>query len=138
MRCVAAIDPGKDKSGFAVLDAGGSTLFQCIVPTAAIPEQLTPQLLLHQPECLVLGNGTTSRQMQQCLQQAWPELPIVIVDEYRTTQAAREEYWKKYPPKGWRRLLPVTMQVPPVPVDDFAAVLLARRYVLRGKQEETV
>ena len=69
MRCVAAIDPGKDKSGFAVLDAGGSTLFQCIVPTAAIPEQLTPQLLLHQPECLVLGNGTTSRQMQQCLQQ---------------------------------------------------------------------
>ena len=35
---------------------------------------------------------------------------------------AKGEYWKANPPNGWRRLIPVTMQVPPVPVDDFVAV----------------
>ena len=79
--------------------------------------------------------------MRQRLQLAWPELPIFVMDEYRTTEEARREYWKVHPPTGWRRLLPLTLQVPPVPVDDFAAVLLAQRYLeqhplLHGETEE--
>ena len=54
---------------------------------------------------------------------------LEVVDEYYTTQLARKEYWQARPPKGWRRLLPVSMQVPPEPVDDFVAVLLAQRYL---------
>ena len=58
-----------------------------------------------------------------------PEVPVEIVDEYRTTDDARRVYWKAHPPTGWRRFLPTGMQVPPVPVDDFVAVLLAQRYL---------
>ena len=35
------------------------------------------------------------------------------------------------PPRGWRRLLPVSMQMPPEPYDDYVAVILAQRF-LRG------
>ncbi|HKM17981.1 MAG TPA: pre-16S rRNA-processing nuclease YqgF, partial [Limnochordia bacterium] len=37
-----------------------------------------------------------------------------------------------HPPRGWRRLLPVSLQTPPVPIDDYVAVILAQRY-LDGK-----
>ena len=74
--------------------------------------------------------------LTDCLESVWaqtyPRLELVVVDEYRTTELAKGEYWKAHPPTGWRRLLPVTMQVPPVPVDDFVAVLLGRRYI-QGK-----
>ena len=39
-------------------------------------------------------------------------------------------------PRGLRRLLPTSMQVPPVPVDDFVAVILGTRYLARQAQGE--
>lgn len=129
MRYIAAIDPGKDKCGFAVLAIQGEILLQDVIQTAELIEKLRMAVQKYSLRCLVLGNGTTSRMAAQRIQGALPELEIEIVDEYRTTEIARNEYWKVHPPSGWRRLLPVTMQVPPVPVDDFVAVLLARRYI---------
>jgi hypothetical protein len=61
---------------------------------------------------------------------------VLVRDEYRTTELAKGEYWKANPPKGWRRLIPVTMQVPPVPVDDFVAVILARRFLPEEQQSK--
>ena len=52
-----------------------------------------------------------------------------LVDEYRTTDEAKAAYWTAHPPRGWRRLIPRGMLVPPVPVDDFVAVILAQRYL---------
>ena len=60
---------------------------------------------------------------------------VKIVDEKNTTLEARKLYWKKNPPSGWRRLLPISMQVPPVPVDDIAAEVLANKY--RAKDQGT-
>ena len=57
----------------------------------------------------------------------------MVVDEYRTTEMAKKEYWKVNPPRGLKKLIPLGMQVPPVPVDDFVAVILARRYISGGK-----
>ena len=56
---------------------------------------------------------------------------LAVVDEYRTTDAAREEYWRIHPPAGWRRLVPRGMLVPPEPVDDLAALILARAMICR-------
>lgn len=139
MRCIAAVDPGRDKSGFAVMTADGNTLFQRIFPTEGFIEEIKPFKDRYAPAYLVLGNGTTSASMKQRLQLAWPECRVFVINEYRTTEEARREYWKVHPPAGWRRFLPLTMQVPPVPVDDFAAVLLARRYLEKHplSQEDT-
>jgi hypothetical protein len=59
-----------------------------------------------------------------------PSMGILVVDEKDTTFQARERYWEYHPRRGWRRLLPSTLQVPPDPVDDYVALILAERVLL--------
>lgn len=126
---IAGLDPGRDKCGFAVLDDTGKVMLQRVIET----KNLEQEILAAQREFafthLVEGNGTTSKDARVRVQKILPDLPITVINEYRTTELAKGEYWKANPPKGWRRLLPITMQVPPVPVDDFVAVILGRRYL---------
>ena len=126
---VAAMDPGRDKCGLAVLSDEGEILLQKVIETDRMEEEVVDAVSRHRPERFILGNGTTSKRAEERIRVAVPELDIHVVDEYRTTEMAKKEYWKAHPPTGWRRLLPTTMLVPPVPVDDFVAVILARRYL---------
>ena len=135
---IAALDPGRDKCGFAVLERSGRVCMQRVIATAALEQEVQAAQLQYGFTQLIEGNGTTSQSARQRLTEALPDLTILVVDEYRTTELAKGEYWKAYPPRGWRRLLPVTMQVPPVPVDDFVAVILARRYLEQMEEENYV
>lgn len=126
---IAALDPGRDKCGLAVLSKSGDVLLQQVISTASLEQEIAFVVERYNPDVLLLGNGTTSSQAEGRIRSAAPNLFVEIVDEYRTTEQARGEYWKAHPPKGLRRLLPVSMQVPPVPVDDFVAVILARRFL---------
>ena len=129
---VAAIDPGREKCGVAVVDDSGRVLEQAVVATVRLAEELEARTKKYQPELILLGNGTTSRTAEETIRAALPDLPVETVDEYRTTDDARIAYWKAHPPTGWRRFFPTSMQVPPEPVDDFVAVILAQRYLKNG------
>lgn len=129
---VAAVDPGREKCGVAVVDENGRALEQAVVATVRLADELALRVKRYKPEQIVLGNGTTSRAAEEKIRAAFPDLPVKIVDEYRTTDDAKIAYWKAHPPTGWRRFLPTSMQVPPVPVDDFVAVILAQRYLRIG------
>lgn len=129
---VAAVDPGREKCGIAVVDENGRALEQAVVATVRLADELALRVKRYRPEQIVLGNGTTSRAAEEKIRAAFPDLPVKIVDEYRTTDDAKIAYWKAHPPTGWRRFLPTSMQVPPVPVDDFVAVILAQRYLRIG------
>lgn len=124
---IMAVDPGRDKCGMAVLSDSGEILWRQVVETACLAETAKAKAEEFQPKMLILGNGTTSREAEARLREALPELLLKVVDEYRTTEEAKGFYWQANPPKGWRRLLPLSMQVPPEPVDDLVAVILARR-----------
>ena len=63
-----------------------------------------------------------------------PGFPLHVVDEKYSTEEARELYWELFPPKGWRRLIPLGLQTPPEPLDGYAAVVQARRF-LQQEQE---
>ena len=132
---IIAVDPGRDKCGIAVLAMDGHVLYQAVIKTECLLEKIGELLRIHGADTLVMGNGTTSKTAGQGIAESYPELTLEVVDEYYTTQLARKEYWQARPPKGWRRLLPVSMQVPPESVDDFVAVILARRFlsVKRGE-----
>jgi RNase H-fold protein (predicted Holliday junction resolvase) len=125
---IAALDPGRDKCGFAVLSDSGKILCQRVMATEKLITEVNAAKADYGFSRLLIGNGTTSKEAQGKLAQI-AALEVIVRDEYRTTELAKKEYWKANPPKGWRRLIPVTMQVPPVPVDDFVAVILARRYL---------
>ena len=125
-RPVLAIDPGREKCGVAVLASDGRILVQEIVRTAALTDKVGALAAAYAPT-IIMGNGTTSAAARARIEAAGAA--VVLVDEYRTTDAAKQLYWEVHPPRGWRRLMPRGMLVPPVPVDDFVAVILARRFL---------
>ena len=127
--CVAAIDPGRDKCGFAVVAAGGEVRFRKVIHTAELEQELWAAHAIHTFSDLILGNGTTSKEAGARIRAALPALAVHVVDEYRTTELAKRAYWRVNPPSGWRRFVPQTMLVPPEPVDDLVAVILARRWI---------
>ena len=131
---VAAIDPGREKCGVAIVAEDGEVLEQSVVATVWLADEMAERVRRFSPERILLGNGTTSRAAEATIRENLPDIPIEIVDEYRTTDDARRAYWKANPTTGWRRFFPTSMQVPPEPVDDFVAVLLAQRYLINRRK----
>ena len=131
---VMAVDPGRDKCGIAVLDNTGAIKFQQVIETSNLNLTLSELINTFNLQSIILGNGTTSKNAKDTISAALMELgkniPINVVNESHTTEEARKLYWQKNPPSGWRRFLPTSMQVPPVPVDDLVAEILARRFLI--------
>ena len=121
------IDPGKDKCGVAVLTASGEIKFQRVVPTEELDTAIKNLATEFEIQAVILGDGTTHKSAAQKISAAG--LKFQLVDEKHTTEEARREYWKKNPPKGWRKLLPTSMQVPPEPVDAIVAEILVKRFL---------
>lgn len=124
---IAALDPGRDKCGFAVLSGAGEILLRRVIETAHLEDEITKARQEPGFSRLILGNGTTSKTAEARLTALG--VAVTVVDEYRTTEMARVEYFKANPPRGLRRLIPRGMLVPPCPVDDYVAIILARRYL---------
>ena len=124
---VAAIDPGREKCGCAILDSSGKIFFRGIIPTEDLPNELETMFKKFSCDKIILGNGTSSRNMFEQIRKIDPR--IEIVDEYKTTELARKRYWVENPPTGWKKFLPATMLFPPEPVDDWVAVILAERFL---------
>ncbi|MCR5176173.1 MAG: pre-16S rRNA-processing nuclease YqgF [Anaerovibrio sp.] len=132
--CILGIDPGRDKCGVAILSAADKVCCQQVVDTGRLLEEVHRLYDEYNFSMIIIGNGTTSKEASRRLQSEFPDIQLAVRDEYYTTQLARKEYWKAKPPRGWRKLLPTSMQVPPEPVDDFVAVILAKRYFAEIKE----
>ena len=128
---IIGVDPGRDKAGFALLDAGGTVIEAGVVPVDRLGPHLKALLAGRAVGAVALGGGTNSAALAAGLRDLG--LPIHLIDEYETSRQARELYFREHPPRGWRRLIPAGLQVPPVPVDDYAAILIARRFLARDR-----
>ena len=128
---VLGVDPGRDKAGFALVDAGGAVIRTGVVAVALLAGQVRALLVDHSIDAVALGRGTNAAALRAALRDFG--LPIHDVDEYETSRRARELYFRDHPPRGWRRLIPVGLQLPPVPIDDYAAILIARRFLARDR-----
>ncbi len=127
---IAAVDPGREKCGVAVVAMDGGIVKRLVVPTSILQKEIALILEAGEIQVLLCGDGTGSAVQTGMLQEVAEQhkVKFLIVDEKHTTEEARNLYWQQQPPRGWRRLLPTTMQTPPVPVDDYVAVLLAWKY----------
>lgn len=128
-----AIDPGREKCGVAALSFAGEVLEQRIVARDEVVAFIEAALVRHKARVIVLGHATSSATLRAALEAATGKLNATIftVDETNSTLEARALYWQKYPPRGLKKLLPLSAQMPPVPLDDFAAIVLARRFLAR-------
>jgi hypothetical protein len=132
---VLAVDPGRDKCGVAVL-AQDQVYLRALVPRPEIA--LTCRYLLGQfPEVqVIVGDQTTGREVSEEIRAACPGVSVQLVSEAYTTLEAQRLYWQDHPPGCWLRWLPAGLRLPPRPVDDYAALALARRY-LAGRAGNT-
>lgn len=113
--------------GFAVVDAmDGAAAALGIEPLATLVPRIRALVEQHAVDAIALGRGTHAEHIAGLL--AVLGLPIVFVDETDTTYRARALYFADHPPSGWKRLVPLGLQLPPRPIDDYAALLIARRY----------
>ncbi|GHS99802.1 resolvase [Synergistales bacterium] len=77
---------------------------------------------------IALGNGTGSAEIAALCRRVG--LRFELTDERMTTLEARLLYWKVHKPLWWQRFLPVSVRIPPRSLDDFAAWVIARRFIL--------
>ena len=106
------------------------SLWRIISPVADVVQSIRAAGEIAAFAMVVVGRGTGSRNLVKNINDAIPGASMLLVDEKDTTWQARERYWEHNPRRGWRKLLPASMQVPPVPVDDFVALILAERVLL--------
>ncbi|HEV3090274.1 MAG TPA: hypothetical protein VGX91_02405 [Candidatus Cybelea sp.] len=128
---VLGVDPGRSKAGYAVVDGAGSIIQRGIASIEDLQSRLGAVVAANPIGAIALGRGTNSGPVRALL--AGFGLPIHWVDEFETSRAARTLYFTEHPPRGWRRLVPIGLQLPACPVDDYAAVVIARRFLARGE-----
>ncbi len=127
---VLGVDPGRSKAGYALVARTGAVMTAGIEPIERLHARLVELVARSRVDAIALGGGTNVRAIKAALEGLGP--PIHLVDEYETTRAARGLYFAEHPPRGWRRLVPLGLQLPDRPIDDYAAILIARRFLARG------
>jgi len=130
-RAILAVDPGRDKCGIAVVSPAGEALTQEVVSAETLAARARELAGQYHIGAVVVGDRTGANAALEALQAALPQVETAAINEHRSTEEARRLYFREHPPRGWRRLLPTTLQTPPRPYDDYVALVLARRYLQR-------
>ena len=124
---ILAIDPGREKTGIAILK-NSDVLEHKIINSEELVQIIKSLLEKYIIKTIVMGNGTSSKKKYDLLKREFIDRDIVLINEYRTTDEARKLYFQENPPKGWKKLIKIGMQAPPVPGDDYAALVIGRKY----------
>ncbi len=133
-KCILAVDPGREKCGVALVKRSGTVLYCTVAETQALQQQIALLIEQYSPCALVLGNGTGHKPIRARLSTL--SVPLHMVEEAHSTEEARKRFVQMHPPKGWQRLLPVSLRTPDKPCDDLTAVVLAERYWKQCEKEE--
>jgi RNase H-fold protein (predicted Holliday junction resolvase) len=127
---VLSIDPGTTKCGIAVVARDADkcrTLHREVTPTERLVVRVMALLGNHPGiGAVLMGNATNGARLARAVRAALMERPpVYFVEEAFTSQRARSRFQIENPPRGWNRLVPAGMRTPPLPYDDYVAVLLA-------------
>ena len=123
------IDPGRSKTGLALVDAAGSILALHIAHTEHIEVELSAFAGKEELAGIIMGDGTNSKAIGQAVSKVFAAVPLALVGEAHSTEEARSLYWQVNPPRGWRKLVPLGMLVPSEPLDAYAAVVQVKRWL---------
>jgi RNase H-fold protein (predicted Holliday junction resolvase) len=125
---ILGLDPGTRKCGYAVvtgLDAPPLTLG--IVGIELLAERLREVLAATPVALAAIGRGTNAAVVAGVVRDLG--VPVELVDERETSLLARARFFRDHPPRGWRRIVPIGMLLPDRPIDDYAALLIAERFL---------
>jgi RNase H-fold protein (predicted Holliday junction resolvase) len=130
VKYIVALDPGSDKCGYAVVRYDLVCMEKGVIYLAELGRVLRRLCSASPaPEAIVMGNGTAARATAALIADLGLGVPLRVGDERNTTYEARSRYFEENPPRGLWRLVPCSLQVPPRPIDDYAAWLIGERYL---------
>ena len=129
---ILAIDPGREKCGVIVGD-DNLVLNRAVVSTTNLASVLREWCDRYRVTQVIVGDKTGREEIRRLVANELPGIPVAMIQEIGTSLMARRRYFADHPPRGWRRLLPLSMQVPPEPYDDYAAVIILERFLETGR-----
>lgn len=133
MTKILGIDPGRNKTGLALVDCDGKIIKLHIAMTDNIKQEVVDFVAMEKLLLLVIGDGTNNKFITDEVKKIFPALKVCKIGEAHSTEEARNLYWQENPPKGWRKLIPLGLQVPSEPLDAYAAVVQVRRWLKKNK-----
>lgn len=130
---ILVVDPGSAKSGIALLDCSGEILEKRVCLNDQLVDYIEIIKKEHFLSVHLIGNKGAGKTIAKELRDKFP-IDWVEADEHKSSEEGRILYWKDKQ-KGWKKILPSSLLIPSEPWDDWAAVVIGRRWLGCQKPE---
>ena len=121
------IDPGKSKCGLVLADTSKKKVYIAIILKTELLEKYVRNLITTEKiSQIIIGNGTTSREMRQKLYFFKKE--IIIFEEKNTTYRAKARYFELFPLSGMKFLIPREVFILNKNLDAISALIILEDY----------
>ena len=122
-----SIDPGKCKCGLVLVDLNKKKVDQAIViNTELLPKYVKNLNSFENISKVLIGNGTTSKQIIEKLK--YVKKDLIIVEERNSTLRAKKRYFELFPISGLKILLPREIFIMNINLDAVSALVILEDY----------
>ncbi len=124
---VITIDPGKSKCGLVLAEISEKKVYKAIILKSELLENYVRNLIAAEDiSQIIIGNGTTSREIREKLYFFKKE--IIIVEEKNTTYRAKARYFELFPISGLKFLMPREVFILNKNLDAISALIILEDY----------
>ena len=127
MARVLTIDPGKSKCGLVLAEISEKKVYKAIILKSELLENYLRNLITSEDiEQIIIGNGTTSREIREKLHFFKKE--IITFEEKNTTYRAKARYFELFPISGLKFLIPREIFILNKNLDAISALIILEDY----------
>ena len=127
MARVVIIDPGKSKCGLVLAEISEKKVYKAIILKSELLENYLRNLITAEDiEKIIIGNGTTSREIRDKLNFFKKE--IITFEEKNTTYRAKARYFELFPITGLKFLIPREIFILNKNLDAISALIILEDY----------
>ena len=127
MARVITIDPGKSKCGLVLAEISAKKVYKAIILKSELLENYLRNLITAEDiEQIIIGNGTTSREIREKLHFFKKE--IITFEEKNTTYRAKARYFELFPISGLKFLIPREVFILNKNLDAISALIILEDY----------
>ena len=124
---VITIDPGKSKCGLVLAEISQKKVYKAIIIRSTLIENYVRNLITTEDiSQIIIGNGTTSREIREKLYFFKKE--IIIFEEKNTTYRAKARYFELFPISGLKFLMPREVFILNKNLDAISALIILEDY----------
>ena len=127
MSRVITIDPGKSKCGLVIAEISEKKVYKAIILKSELLENYLRNLITAEDiEQIIIGNGTTSREIREKLHFFKKE--IITFEEKNTTYRAKARYFELFPISGLKFMIPREIFILNKNLDAISALIILEDY----------